>query len=213
MFTGIIEEKGIVSSIKQKGQSLTLSVRAEKILIDVSLGDSIAVNGVCLTVTTFTKHLFTADVMPETFQATTLKQLVNGSPVNLERAMPATGRFGGHIVSGHIDGMGVIKKREPAHNAIYFEVGASNDLLRYIVPKGSIAIDGTSLTVFDVSKDRFTISIIPHTLDETIFGIKQPGDSVNLECDVIGKYVEKMLTVNKQSESTNLAQLLQENGF
>ncbi|WP_078391250.1 riboflavin synthase [Shouchella patagoniensis] len=212
MFTGIIEEKGIVSSIKQQGQSLILAVKAEKVLRDVSLGDSIAVNGVCLTVTTFTKHLFTADVMPETFQATTLKQLVNGSPVNLERAMPATGRFGGHIVSGHIDGIGVIKKRETAHNAISFEIGTSDDLLRYIVPKGSIAIDGTSLTVFDVSRDRFTISIIPHTLEETIFGVKQPGDSVNLECDVIGKYVEKMLTVNN-SKSTNLAQLLQENGF
>lgn len=212
MFTGIIEEKGIVSSIKQQGQSLILSVKAEKVLRDVSLGDSIAVNGVCLTVTTLTEHLFTADVMPETFQATTLKQLVSGSPVNLERAMPATGRFGGHIVSGHIDGMGVIKKRETAHNAISFEIGASDDLLRYIVPKGSIAIDGTSLTVFDVSRDRFTISIIPHTLEETIFGVKQPGDSVNLECDVIGKYVEKMLSVNN-SKSTNLAQLLQENGF
>lgn len=213
MFTGIVEEKGTVASIKKNGQSLTLRISASHVLTDVSIGDSIAVNGVCLTVTSFSPSHFDADVMPETFQATTLKGLTTGSQVNLERAMAATSRFGGHIVSGHIDGVGTIRKREQTDNAVYFEIEADNRLLRYIVQKGSVAIDGTSLTVFSVTERTFKISIIPHTLQETVIGLKQVGDQVNVECDMIGKYVEKMLQPKQDSPSSSLTQLLQENGY
>lgn len=218
MFTGIIEEIGIISNIQRTGESCILTIEAKKILEDVHLGDSIAVNGVCLTVTSYTSNRFTVDVMPETIKATSLNSLKRGSKVNLERAMAAGGRFGGHFVSGHIDGTGVIKSKKAFENAVYYEIEAGHDLMRYVILKGSIAIDGTSLTVFGTSEDSFTISLIPHTLGETILGIKGPGDIVNLECDMIGKYVGHFI-INFKNEkqpknSVGLtAKFLEENGF
>ncbi|UTR04622.1 riboflavin synthase [Alkalihalobacillus sp. LMS6] len=214
MFTGIIEEKGTVTEIKKQDQAMQIVVRGDKVLSDVALGDSIAVNGVCLTVTAFTDHTFSVDVMPETFQATTLNQLKTHSAVNLERAMSPMSRFGGHIVSGHVDGKGTVVSRRRVENAVYFDIRVQPERTKYIVQKGSVAVDGISLTVFSVKDNQFTISIIPHTLDETIIGSKQVGDEVNIECDVVGKYVERLLTANDTSiPKGNLTEVLQENGY
>ena len=155
MFTGIIEELGVVANIQRTGDSFVLTIEAKKILEDVHLGDSIAVNGVCLTVTSFTRKQFTVDVMPETVKASSLNALKRGSKVNLERAMAAGGRFGGHFVSGHIDGTGVIKSKQALENAIYYEIEAPSDILRYVIVRGSITVDGTSLTVFGVTNETF----------------------------------------------------------
>ena len=213
MFTGIIEEMGKVAFVSKKGKAMTLAVNCKTVLADAAIGDSIAVNGVCLTVTAVSKSQFQADVMPETYEATTIKQLVPGQFVNLERAMAVGSRFGGHIISGHVDGIGIIQKRQPVENAVLFEVEADRELVRYIVQKGSIAVDGTSLTVFAVTDTSFTISIIPHTLEMTIIGTKKPGDHVNLECDIIGKYVEKLLAPKESAVRTPLSQLLKENSY
>ncbi|MFP7334008.1 riboflavin synthase [Shouchella clausii] len=213
MFTGIIEEMGKVAFVSKKGKAMTLAVNCKTVLADAAIGDSIAVNGVCLTVTAVSKSQFQADVMPETYEATTIKQLVPGQFVNLERAMAVGSRFGGHIISGHVDGVGTIQKRQPVENAVLFEVEADRELVRYIVQKGSIAVDGTSLTVFAVTDTSFTISIIPHTLEMTIIGTKKPGDHVNIECDIIGKYVEKLLAPKESAARTPLSQLLQENSY
>ncbi|WYQ44118.1 riboflavin synthase [Bacillus sp. FSL W7-1321] len=213
MFTGIIEEMGKVASVSKKGKAMILAVNCKTVLADAAIGDSIAVNGVCLTVTAISESQFQADVMPETYEATTIKQLVPGQFVNLERAMAVGSRFGGHIISGHVDGVGTIQKRQPVENAVLFEVEADRELVRYIVQKGSIAVDGTSLTVFAVTDTSFTISIIPHTLEMTIMGTKKPGDHVNLECDIIGKYVEKLLAPKESAVRTPLSQLLKENSY
>ncbi|MDR7001833.1 riboflavin synthase [Neobacillus niacini] len=218
MFTGIIEEIGLVSNIQRTGESFVLTIEAKKILDDVHLGDSIAVNGVCLTVTSFTGKQFTVDVMPETVKATSLNSVKRGSKVNLERAMAAGGRFGGHFVSGHIDGTGVIKSKKAFENAVYYEIEAKQEMLNYIILKGSVAVDGTSLTVFGKSEDTFTISLIPHTLSETILGLKGSGDLVNLECDMIGKYVGHFITgitsdQGNKGASGITAQFLADNGF
>lgn len=218
MFTGIIEELGEVANIQRSGESFVLTLQARKILKDVHLGDSISVNGVCLTVTTFSSSQFTVDVMPETVKASSLQFLKRGSKVNLERAMAAGGRFGGHFVSGHIDGTGVIKSKKQVENAIYYEIEASPEILKYVIVRGSIAVDGTSLTVFDVTDETFTLSLIPHTLSESIIGLKGSGDIVNLECDMIGKYVGHFLTSsqnngNKKRTSGISASFLEENGF
>jgi len=190
MFTGIIEEIGTVKSLKPG----RLEVSAKKVLEDVRLGDSIAVNGVCLTVTSFTGNSFVVDVMPETFRRSSLGELVIGSSVNLERAMAANGRFGGHIVAGHIDGTGSIASIKKEENAVWITITASAELLKYMVEKGSIAIDGVSLTIAAVSDYDFSVSVIPHTGKETILLDKKSGERVNLECDMIGKYVEKLLS-------------------
>ncbi|SDM38921.1 riboflavin synthase [Bacillus sp. OK048] len=218
MFTGIIEELGVVANIQRTGDSFVLTIEAKTILEDVHLGDSISVNGVCLTVTSFTSKQFKVDVMPETVKASSLHSLKRGSKVNLERAMAAGGRFGGHFVSGHIDGTGVIKSKKQVENAIYYEIEASAALLRYVIVRGSIAVDGTSLTVFGVSDHAFTLSLIPHTLSESILGLKDSGDIVNLECDMIGKYVGQFLTagssnMSNRKTSSISAQFLEENGF
>ena len=217
MFTGIVEEIGTVIGIQQSGESFVLTIKAGKILEDVQLGDSIAVNGVCLTVTQFSKDQFSVDVMPETVKATSLKIVKRGSAVNLERAMAAGGRFGGHFLSGHVDGTGVITSKKPFENAVYYEIETDPKLLKYIILKGSIAVDGTSLTVFDVSENSFTISLIPHTMKETILGNKGSGDIVNLETDMIGKYVSHFLTGlidNPAEKKTGITeQFLEENGF
>ena len=193
MFTGIIEELGTIRSIRRGAASAVLSIGAEAVLSDLRIGDSVAVNGVCLTATGVDRSGFTADVMHETLQRSSLGALGPGSRVNLERAMAADGRFGGHMVAGHIDGTGTITETRRDDNAVWYTVSAAPSLLRYIVEKGSIAIDGISLTVAAVEADRFFVSVIPHTAAVTVLGRKQPGDIVNLETDLIGKYVEKLL--------------------
>lgn len=216
MFTGIIEEVGSIEKIKQTGNAIVMTIASKKLLEDVKLGDSIAVNGVCLTVTSFDKDSFTVDVMPETVKATSLRQLSRGSTVNLERAMAAGGRFGGHFVSGHVDGIGEVIKKQKQDNAIYYEIEVSEALRNYIIMKGSIAIDGTSLTVFGVTENKFTISIIPHTISETIIGAKGPGDIVNIECDMVGKYIEQFIERRFQSspqKSSLTTSFLEEHGF
>lgn len=193
MFTGIIEEIGTITSISKGAKSSKLTIRGEKIFSDMHIGDSIAVNGVCLTVTTMNGNTFTADVMAETLRRSSLGSLVSGSPVNLERAMAANGRFGGHIVSGHIDGTGVIESFLREDNAVWVTVRTTDKLLKYIIEKGSIAIDGISLTVAYVDDVCFKVSLIPHTGVNTTLLDKKAGDIVNLENDVVGKYVEKLL--------------------
>lgn len=215
MFTGIVEETGRIKEIKRGRASAVLTIEARKVLEDVKLGDSIAVNGVCLTVTDFTSYAFMADVMHETLNRSSLGALKNGSAVNLERAMKADGRFGGHIVSGHIDGTGTIASVEKDDNAVWYTVKAPGEIMKYIVEKGSIAIDGISLTVASVTDSSFRVSIIPHTSAETTLSLRKTGDMVNLENDCIGKYVEKLL----QPRSTTAAgssitkEFLLQNGF
>lgn len=217
MFTGIIEEIGVIANIQRTGKSFVMTIEAKRILEDVHLGDSIAVNGVCLTVTSFTGTRFTVDVMPETVKATSLQTLIRGSRVNLERAMAAGGRFGGHFVSGHIDGTGTIKSKEALENAVYYEIETDPVLMQYVIQRGSIAVDGTSLTVFGITENSFTLSLIPHTLSETVLGQKGTGEIVNLECDMIGKYVGHFLKnqtkPQQQSKSGITAKFLEENGF
>ncbi|WP_281886767.1 riboflavin synthase [Paenibacillus sp. YYML68] len=225
MFTGIIEEIGTMRRIARSGQAMVLTIGARRVLDDVKLGDSIAVNGVCLTVVSFDESSFTVDVMPETFRRTNLERLSTGSPVNLERAMAAGGRFGGHIVQGHVDSTGTIKSRTPEENAVVFRVEPHDaGMLKYVIPHGSITIDGISLTVVDTDDATFTVSIIPHTLAETVLQHKKAGDEVNLEADVLGKYIERLMTypgataqhgqVRGRGGSGRLTEaFLQENGF
>ena len=214
MFTGIIEEVGQVQAI---GGGV-LQIGARKVLEDVQLGDSIAVNGVCLTVTHFSKDSFQADVMPETIRRTSLAELKQGSPVNLERALTLNSRLGGHIVSGHIDGVGKIISLTEEKNAILMKIGASAEILRHIVEKGSVALDGISLTVAQVTDSDFTVSLIPHTRKVTNLGSKSAGSCINIENDVLGKYVEKLMQpreegVPKASASRLTMEFLQQHGF
>jgi riboflavin synthase len=210
MFTGIIEEIGTIKNIQNGVKSAVLTVQASKIMEDIHLGDSIAVNGVCLTVTSTSQNCFTADVMHETLNRSSIGKLRIGSPVNLERAMAANGRFGGHIVSGHIDGTGIISDIHRDDNAIWYTIKAPLPILHYIIEKGSIAIDGISLTVARVSGDCFSISIIPHTASLTTLSHRHVGDLVNLENDCIGKYVERLISKN---ESNITAAFLSKHGF
>lgn len=194
MFTGIVEEVGKVSSILKGTHSAVLTISASKVLEGVQLGDSIATNGVCLTVTSFDKQSFSADVMHETLNRSSLGSLHGGSLVNLERAMAADGRFGGHIVSGHIDGTGRIRTLRVDDNAVWYTIEAPANIMRYVVEKGSITIDGISLTVAKVTDDSLSVSVIPHTRAVTNLAMKGVGDVVNLETDIIGKYVERLLS-------------------
>lgn len=193
MFTGIVEEIGTVERIQHGRHSAVLTIRAEKILEDAKIGDSIAVNGICLTVTALPSGRFLADVMHETLNRSSLAQIKSGSHVNLERAMPANGRFGGHIVAGHVDGVGKIISTRRDDTAIWYTIEAEPQILRYIVEKGSITVDGISLTVAQVSEGRFAVSVIPHTQGQTVLKERGKGDLVNLETDIIGKYVEKLM--------------------
>lgn len=216
MFTGIVEELGKLQSVKKNTVSAVLRIECSEVLKGISIGDSISTNGVCLTVTSFDESSFTCDVMHETLNRTGLGSLSAGTPLNLERAMPANGRFNGHIVSGHIDGVGKIIKKYRDDNAIWFVIQADKNILKYIVEKGSIAIDGISLTVAKVSESDFAISAIPHSIAVTNLHTKSVGDSVNLECDILGKYVEKLLhhsTDNSKNESEISQDFLFENGF
>lgn len=193
MFTGIVEEIGTVEKITHGANSAILTIRAGKVLDGTKTGDSIAVNGICLTVTRIGSGRFYADVMHETLNRSALATLAVGSHVNLERAMQAGGRFGGHIVSGHVDGVGRITEKRRDDTAIWYTVAAAPAVMRYIVEKGSVALDGVSLTVARVGSGTFSISAIPHTVSETVLQERKAGDSVNIETDIIGKYVEKLL--------------------
>ena len=205
MFTGLIEEQGRVLTPPRNGK---LSLAASKVTEGLALGDSIAVNGVCLTVSAFSGQRFTADVMPETLHRSNLGELRTGSLVNLERALPATCRFGGHFVSGHIDGVGTLHSVRPEGNALIFSIRAAPELLRGIVEKGSVAIDGISLTVVEVTETLFSVSVIPHTAAVTTLAGKRPGDRLNLETDMIGKYVLRALSLSQPSNNTSVNESL-----
>lgn len=214
MFTGIVEEIGTVKSV----QSKVITIEANKIFDDLHLGDSVAVNGTCLTVSSFNNKIFNADVTQETLNRTNLGSLKNGSKVNLERAMSLQGRFGGHIVSGHIDGVGTIKSMKKDDNAIILTVEVAKSLMKYIVEKGSVTVDGISLTVASLTDNTFSIAVIPHTLKETVLYYKKEGDKVNIENDIIGKYVERLLTFknddNTEEKKSNITmEFLLKNGF
>ncbi len=202
MFTGIIEEIGRIRSIHRGVRSFTLAVDATEIMADVKVGDSIATNGVCLTVTSITPDGFTADVMPETVRRTALSQLQTGSEVNLERALSLNGRLGGHVVSGHVDGTGYISDIRHDDNAVWLTVCCSGKLLRYIAEKGSVAIQGISLTVAQVFPDGFSVSLIPHTQKMTTLHSARKGDTVNLETDVIAKYTERLLGIDTRKNDS-----------
>ncbi len=215
MFTGIIEEIGIVEGIIKGSKSAKIIISAKKVLEDVKLGDSVSTNGVCLTVTNFTSHSFSVDVMAETMRKSNLKNLIQGSKVNLERALRVGDRLGGHFVSGHIDGVGVITNFEKEENATWISVSAPDEILKYVIHKGSISIDGISLTIQYVKEKIFKVSIIPHTKDITTLLIKNRGDEVNLECDMVGKYIEKFLLCKEKEEENKGIDIsfLSENGF
>lgn len=216
MFTGIVEEIGTVKSLKIKEPSGQIEIKAKTVLEGTNIGDSIAVNGVCLTVTGMSGDSFSADIMAETFRRSSLKNCCMGAKVNLERAMAANGRFGGHIVSGHIDGTGEIVSCLSEGNAIWVKIKTSPEILQLIVQKGSICIDGISLTVAALDSDSFSVSVIPHTKEQTTLLSKKPGDLVNLENDVVAKYVERLLFGQKKEEekTSNLTMdFLIENGF
>ena len=217
MFTGIIEEIGQVKDIKKGKKSSKITILANEVLKDTKIGDSICTNGVCLTVTNITSKGFEADVMAETLKKSNLGDLKVLDKVNLERALSINGRLGGHIVSGHIDGVGKILSFIKEDNAVWITIEASKEILKYIVLKGSIAIDGVSLTVAYIDDKVFKVSIIPHTGEETILLRKNIGQTVNLECDVIGKYVEKLLNLNRKNteikESKITENFLKINGF
>lgn len=200
MFTGLVEEVGRVHNIQKATKSARITILAQKVLEESKLGDSISVNGVCLTVTEFSKSTFSVDVMAETMRRSNLHQLTIGNSVNLERALRVGDRLGGHMVSGHIDGMGEIIDFTQEENAIWVTIRADADLLKYMVMKGSIAIDGISLTIALIKDNAFMVSIIPHTKEATTLLYKRAGESVNLECDMVGKYIERLLSY--QNEGT-----------
>jgi riboflavin synthase len=215
MFTGIIEEIGKIETVIKSEKSARITIKAHKILEDVKLGDSICTNGVCLTVNSFNSGKFTVDVMAETMRRSNLRNISIGTEINLERALKASDRLGGHMVSGHIDGTGTIKSFEEEDNAVWLTIEASPDILKYIVQKGSIAIDGVSLTVAYIDDKVFKVSIIPHTKDVTTLLRKKVGEIVNLECDMIGKYIEKFLSAKEQTPAKKGIDFnfLSDNGF
>ena len=215
MFTGIVEERGNVKKIRHGPYSAVIEIQAKTILEDAKVGDSIAVNGICLTITTLSGNSFTADIMHETLNRSALASLKTGSHVNLERAMQADGRFGGHMVAGHIDGIGKIVHVQKDDNAVWFTIQAKSEILQYVVQKGSIAVDGISLTVAKAEKDKFLVSVIPHTVSMTVLGERKEGDIVNLETDIVGKYIEKLLSASfHTSGSSNITrEFLNKYGF
>jgi len=210
MFTGIIEEIGIVKSVRKLNHASVLTIAAGKVLGDMKVGDSINTNGVCLTVTSFSFEGFTVDVMPETFTRSGLSALAAGQKVNLERALRLADRLGGHIVSGHIDGVGKLARTWKDENAVWFTITADPSILRYIVEKGSVALDGISLTVVRADQRSFDVSVIPHTQHETTLLSKTTGSVLNIECDILGKYVEKLVHGEKDKLSVDF---LKEMGF
>lgn len=212
MFTGIIEEIGAVKVVTRGAKSSQMTIHATRVTEDLQVGDSVSVNGVCLTVTSFNESSFTADVMPETLSRSNLGQLRVGNRVNLERALQLGGRLGGHLVSGHIDGTGRIESRTKEDNADWFRISAPNNLLKYMADKGSVAVDGISLTIVNVDRSGFTVSVIPHTLSETVLTDKKSGDLVNIECDMIAKYLERLVEQGRGNGTIDLG-FLADKGF
>lgn len=208
MFTGIIEELGSLKNLSEG----SIEIFCEKILSDIKIGDSICVNGVCLTATNFAENFFTADVMPETLRRSSLSELRIGGVVNLERAMKISDRFGGHIVSGHIDGVGKILNLRAEGNAIFINISAEKNLLRQIAEKGSVALDGISLTVVDSDFEKFSVSMIPHTREVTNFKFKRVGSLVNVETDVLAKYIDRLMNFKNPTQILT-EEFLLENGF
>lgn len=215
MFTGLVAELGTVQLLRREGSSYHLTVSAAKVMHNLKIGDSVAVNGACLTVVNINDQQFTADVMPETVRLTNIGSLQAGDKVNLERTLRLCDGLDGHIVSGHVEGLGTITGKKPEGIAVAVRIDTEARMLKYIIPKGSIAIDGISLTVTKVDDCGFSVAIIPHTAKETTLGFKNVGDKVNLETDIIGKYVEKMLSLgdNKQTAAVLNKNMLMENGF
>ncbi len=214
MFTGLVAELGTVTALKPLKQSYNITVKADKVLNNLKIGDSVAVNGACLTVVKINGKEFTADVMPETVKLTNLRHLKNGDKVNLERTLRLSDGLDGHIVSGHVEGTGIILSKNAEGIAEIVKVKTPPELLKYIIKKGSIAIDGISLTVTEVTDSSFSVSLIPHTAAETTLGFKKPGDEVNLETDIIGKYVEHLLNFKTPEQKKGLSKAkLFENGF
>ena len=213
MFTGIVEEKGKIKSIQQGSKSIRLTIEAGTVLQGLKIGESVAVSGVCLTVAELFSDSFASDVMPETLRKTAFSNLKIGDVVNLERAMRADGRFGGHMVAGHIDGTGTITDIKKEDNAVWIKIKASSDILKYVIDKGSIAIDGISLTVAEIGKDYISVSLIPLTAKETSILKKNIGDAVNLECDLVGKYIYKFLNFGKEESKTIDFDFLKKHGF
>lgn len=215
MFTGIIEEIGVVKSINRKNKSAVIEIAAKIILEDIKTGDSINTNGACLTVTEFNKNSFSVDVVEETMRRTNFRDLIPGSKLNLERALKISDRLSGHIVSGHIDGTGKISNKIKEGLATLITIGTNPDILKYIIPKGSVAIDGISLTIAEITTNSFEVAIIPHTSLVTSLLQKKKGEEVNLECDIVGKYIEKLVRndkIGKQKTEIDL-DFLKTHGF
>ncbi len=210
MFTGIVEEIGIIKNISLVSNEIAIFCR--KVVEEIKLGDSIAVNGICLSVKYFERNFFIADVMPETFRKTNLNQLKNNDKVNLERALKINERINGHLVSGHIDGTGILLSKKEEKNAIWLSIEADKEILKYIVFKGSVALDGVSLTIAYVDEKIFKVSLIPITYSETIFKDKKLNDKINIECDILGKYVEKFV-LGERNENLINKDFLSQNGF
>jgi riboflavin synthase len=202
MFTGIVEEMGAITSMEKTLAGTRMTILASTVMGDLKIGDSVSVNGTCLTVVTKGERDFAVEVSPETLSVTTLGHLTAGAPVNLERAMKLNERIGGHLVAGHVDGVGTIRSRHQEGNAIFFTIEAPSEILRYCIVKGSVTVDGISLTINEVADHSFSIAIIPHTAKVTTLGLKQVNDIVNLESDVIGKYVERLLQERSQLPKT-----------
>ena len=202
MFTGIVEEMGAITALEKSLTGTRFTILASTVMGDLKIGDSVSVNGTCLTVVSKSERDFSVEVSPETLSVTTLSSFAAGTAVNLERAMKLNERIGGHLVAGHVDGVGVIRSRQQDGNSILFTIGAPPEILRYCVAKGSITVDGISLTINEVTDRGFSVAIIPHTAKVTTLGLKQVNDSVNLESDLIGKYVERLLQERSQLPKT-----------
>lgn len=204
MFTGIVEEMGAVTAMERTLAGTRMVILASTVMGDLKIGDSVSVNGACLTVVTTSDRDFAVEISPETLSVTTLGHLTAGAPVNLERAMKLNERIGGHLVAGHVDGVGTIRSRHQEGNAIFFTIEGPQEVLRYCVVKGSITVDGISLTINDVTDHGFTVAVIPHTAKVTTLGLKQVNDTVNLESDLIGKYVERLLEERSQLPKSSI---------
>ncbi|HSA61877.1 MAG TPA: riboflavin synthase [Nitrospiraceae bacterium] len=202
MFAGIVEEMGAVTSLEKTLAGTRMTILASMVMGDLKIGDSVSVNGICLTVISKGERDFSVEVSPETLSVTTLGLLTAGTPVNLERAMKLNERIGGHLVAGHVDGVGTVRSRHQEGNAIFFTIEAPQEILRYCIAKGSVTVDGISLTINEVSDRGFSVAIIPHTAKVTTLGLKQVNDTVNLESDLIGKYVERLLQERSQLPKT-----------
>lgn len=216
MFTGIIEGFGTIKSLSGSGEGKKMSIESDFELDDTRIGDSIAVNGACLTAVKLSGRIFEVDISPETMEKSTFKSAKPGDRVNLERALKVSGRLDGHIVSGHIDGIGIVSSVEERSNAIIITVSAPANIMKYVIEKGSVAVDGTSLTINSCGENFFSLAVIPHTKNLSTIGSKKVGSRVNLEADVVGKYIEKLITGKRPSSEKKAGlsiDFLKDNGF